>query len=134
MPLGPHPALGAWSASDPCSTESGGEHRVNCTELRVGMDVQISGGRCGDMEPASLEGERETSRGGGASTGAGRARGWGRGVRQVPGRLMHKLHPPGRGSNPLPLLTEPPIFVHLPRGVSFSSFFFLKRLFGFGPF
>lgn len=71
MPLGPHPALGAWSASDPCSTESGGEHRVNCTELRVGMDVQISGGRCGDMELESLEGERETSMGGGASTGAG---------------------------------------------------------------
>lgn len=39
------------------------------------MDVQISGGRCGDMELASLEGERETSTGGRGEHGGGGGRG-----------------------------------------------------------
>lgn len=70
-------------------------------------------------------GERETSTGGrGEHQGGGASTGEGGGAGRAPGRLMHKLHPPGRGSNPLPLLTESPIFVHLPRGIFFFFFSF----------
>lgn len=91
------------------------------------MDVQISGAGARTWSwRAFLEGRGKPARGG-ASTGAGVAHGGGAGA--GPGRLMHKLHPLGRGSNPLPLLTEPPIFVHLPRGVSFFLLFFSQRFF-----
>ena len=73
---------------------------------------QGAGAHHGAGEPGRAEGNKHQGRGkrgGRGERGAGRA----------PGTLTHKLHPPGRGSNPLPLLTEPPIFVHLPRGMSF---------------
>lgn len=74
-------------------------------------------------ELESLEGERKTSMGGRGKHGAGVSTG---GMGNPEGLCTSCIHWEGV-LIPLPLLTEPPIFVHLPRGVSFSSFFFFSK-------
>lgn len=97
--------------------ESGGEHRVNCTELRLVWMFKYQGQvrRHGAGEPGR---ERETSMGAGQARGGRQEHGGGAG--QVPGRLMHKLHPLGRGSNSL-LLTGAPSCASAQGGVFFFS-------------